>query len=141
LFSVSALDFPSVLSFCAGVHLGHRLSPPVHSVGYAWVFQSRLCCSPVSALPPARNSFPAKARPASCFVLPFRPTASSLISLPASRSRRLVNLVDFPLASCVDSRSGSLLRLFYCFVYFSAEKVVPDRIPCCCQVGVAPVHP
>jgi hypothetical protein len=84
---------------------------------------------------------PSKARPASCSVLPFRPTASSLISLPASRSRRLVNLVDFPLASCVDSRSGSLLRLFYCFVYFSAEKVVPDRIPCCCQVGVAPVHP
>jgi hypothetical protein len=88
----------------------------------------------VFLLPPARNSFPAKARPASRSVLPFRPTASSLISLPASRSRRLVNLGDFPLASCVDSRSGSLLELFCRFVYFSVEQVVPGRIPCCCQV-------
>jgi hypothetical protein len=43
-------------------------------------------------LPPTRNSFPVKARPASRSVLPFQPTASSLISLPTSRSRRLVNL-------------------------------------------------
>jgi hypothetical protein len=85
-------------------------------------------------LPPARNSFPAKVRPASRSVLPFQPTTSSLISLPVSRSRRLVNLGDFPLASCVDSHSGSLLELFCRFVYFSAEQVVPDRIPCCCQV-------
>jgi hypothetical protein len=38
-------------------------------------------------LTPVRNSFPAKARPASRSVLHFRPTASLLISLPASRSR------------------------------------------------------